>query len=120
VAYEPALTSFILAGTVGGLALVMSLSADWEVTHELARATRDWSAVMLSRSYDREDAGSQRRASREAAILLAHGYERMTEPRDPAVPDAEDAFVARGGEGPAEPIPEGPFVVRYRLVSFPA
>ena len=73
MAYEPALTSFILVGVVGGVALVMNLSADWEVTHELSRATDAWTRA---RSYDNKPS-AQRRASQEAAILLAHGYEKV-------------------------------------------
>lgn len=119
MAYEPALTSFILAGTVGGVALIMSLSADWDVTHELAGATQRWTAVMVSRSYDRDDAKARRRASKEAAILLAHGYERMPERPEPGVPEHPDVAPTGDTEGSAEPVPAGRLVVRYRLASFP-
>lgn len=73
MAYDPALTAFILAGMVGGAALVMNASSDWEIAHELATATNRWTAPIVVRSY--EDSPARHRRAREAAILQAHGYE---------------------------------------------
>jgi hypothetical protein len=91
VAYDPALLSFILAGVVGGVAVVMSASPGWEASHELSRATDHWTAPLVTRRYP-IDAGARERLAREAAILEAHGYEavhrRLDGPR-PASPDDE-------------------------------
>lgn len=76
MAYDPYLTSFILVGIVGGVAVIMSTSADWEVTFELARATNRWTRVVVVRRYD-NDAPSQTRLSKEATILQAHGYKAL-------------------------------------------
>ena len=70
---DPAVIAFILVGIVGGVAVVMSVSADWELTHDLSRATGRWSAPVIVRRYDHDDAGRHRLA-RETAILEAHGY----------------------------------------------
>jgi hypothetical protein len=87
VVYEPALTAVILAGVVGGVAVVLGASSDWEVSSELARATLSWSAPLVTRSYDNDSAAS-RRLSREAVVLRAHGYR---------------AVLQRGSLGSAEP-----------------
>jgi hypothetical protein len=82
--YDPALTAFIMAGVVGGIAVVMNVTSDWEVTFELARATDRWTAPVITRSY--ADAPTKReRRSREAAILGAHGYTPAFERGDPEV-----------------------------------
>jgi hypothetical protein len=73
VAYDPALLSFILAGVVGGVAVVMSASTGWETSHELSRATDHWTAPVVTRRYP-NDATAQQRVAREAAVLEAHGY----------------------------------------------
>jgi hypothetical protein len=117
MAYEPALVSFILAGTVGGLALVMSLSADWEVTHELARATQGWTLVMVSRTYDGADAKAGPRASKEASILVAHGYEQMAGQPEADAAVGEGAPEARGGLDSVVPGSADRIVVRFRLTA---
>jgi hypothetical protein len=73
MAYDPTLTSFIIVGVVGGLAVFLNLSSDWEITRELARATDGWTAPLVVRSY-RDDSTGQERVAREAAQLRGHGY----------------------------------------------
>jgi hypothetical protein len=73
VAYDPALTSFIIVGLVGGVAVVMSASSGWETSHELARATDGWTAPVVTRSYP-DEASARPRLTNEAAVLESHGY----------------------------------------------
>ncbi|MEW5992741.1 MAG: hypothetical protein AB1736_15545 [Chloroflexota bacterium] len=73
VAYDPTLTSFIIVGLVGGVAVVMSVAPGWEASHELARATDDWTLPVVTRTYG-NDARASQRLSREGAILEGHGY----------------------------------------------
>ena len=85
--YDPALTSFLIVGVVGGLAVFLNVSSDWEISFELARATRSWTAPLVVRRY-RDDATAQERVSREAAVLRGHGYEpalRRAERLDPSL-----------------------------------
>ena len=79
MAYDPALTSFIIVGVVGGVAVVMNASAGWEITHELARASDRWTSPYVIRRY-RNDSTAPERASKEAAVLQAHGYEPVSRP----------------------------------------
>ncbi|HXI45834.1 MAG TPA: hypothetical protein VNH13_05995 [Candidatus Acidoferrales bacterium] len=73
MAYDPILTSFIAVGVVGGVAVVMNVSADWGLTHELAQATDNWTTPLVSRRYAR-DAKLFERRTKEVAVLRAHGY----------------------------------------------
>jgi hypothetical protein len=73
MAFDPAVTSFVLVGVVGGLAIFLNASSDWEVARELARETDGWTAPLLVRRY-RTDAAARRRAWREAGVLRGHGY----------------------------------------------
>jgi hypothetical protein len=73
MAYDPMVTSAILVGVVGGLAVFLNLSSDWEITRELARATDRWTAPLVVRSY-RDDARAREKVLREAALLQGHGY----------------------------------------------
>jgi hypothetical protein len=98
VSYEPAIIAFILVAIVGGVAVIMGISADWEVSHDLARATDRWTQPVLVRRYD-GGPGGRRVAEKEAAILGGHGYQ----PSGPGLP-AE----TRAGE---------PVLLTYVLVS---
>jgi hypothetical protein len=73
VAWDPAVTAFILAGLVGGVGLVMNVSEGWELSHELSNATARWTALVVVRRYE-AGAASKRRRAREGAVLAAHGY----------------------------------------------
>ena len=73
MAWDPALTSFVLVGVFGGLAVFMNLTSDWGITSELARATDGWTAPLVVRSY-RDDAKARENVGREAALLQGHGY----------------------------------------------
>ncbi len=73
MAYDPMLASAILVGVVGGVAVFLNLTSDWEITRELARATDGWTAPLVVRSY-RDDSKARERVSREAALLLGRGY----------------------------------------------
>jgi hypothetical protein len=88
MAYDPTLTSFIVVAVVGGTAAVMNASSEWELAHELSRATERWTKLAVVRVYER--AVPQDRSGREAAILEAHGYETVPErscgPRPAAAP----------------------------------
>jgi hypothetical protein len=86
VAYDPSLTSFIIVGIVGGVAVVMNASSEWEISHELSRATDNWRALQVVRSYG-DNPAAERMASREAAILEAHGYRPMATGGRSVVPD---------------------------------
>ncbi|NJD28540.1 MAG: hypothetical protein FIA92_09610 [Chloroflexi bacterium] len=72
--YEPAIIAFILVAIVGGIAVIMGISADWEVSHELSRVTDRWTQPVVVRRYDGGPAGRQL-AQKEAAILGDHGYQ---------------------------------------------
>lgn len=72
--FDPAVIAFILVAIVGGIAVIMGISADWEVSHELARATERWTQPVIVRRYDGGPAG-RRLAEQEGAILREHGYE---------------------------------------------
>jgi hypothetical protein len=98
VTYEPAIIAFILVAIVGGLAVIMGISADWEVSHDLSSATDRWTQPVVVRRYDAGSAG-RHLAQREASILRSHGYERS-------------------GPGlPARTAPDEPVLVTYVLVS---
>jgi hypothetical protein len=84
VTYDPVVTSFIMVGVVGGVALVLNVTSDWEVTFELARATDRWTAPLVTRNYDDASTRPQRR-SKEASILGAHGYRPAFERGDAGV-----------------------------------
>ena len=73
MAYDPMLASAILVGVVGGVAVVLNLTSDWEITRELASATDGWTAALVVRSY-RDDSTAQEKVAREAALLQARGY----------------------------------------------
>ena len=115
MAYEPALVGLILAGTVGGLAVVMSVSADWEVSHELARATQGWTLVMVARTYDAGELAAGKRAPKEASILLQHGYEPVVERDEPAMPEPGGDADGQGATAPGGLGTVGRITVRYRL-----
>jgi hypothetical protein len=103
VAYDPALTSFIIVGVVGGVAVVMSAAPGWETSHELARATDGWTAPVVSRSYP-HDPRSRQRLKREAAVLEGHGYRAVLR-----------RGVGGDPEAPAETAADATIVVTYRL-----
>lgn len=88
VAYDPTLTSFIVVAVVGGTAAVLNVSSEWELAHELSRATEHWTKLQVVRVYAPDM--SPDRPVREAAVLEAHGYEvvpeRMCGPRPVAEP----------------------------------
>jgi hypothetical protein len=77
VAYDPTFTSFIVVALVGGTAAVMNVSSEWELAHELSRATERWTKLQVVRVYD--PAVSPDRPAREEAMLQAHGYEVVPE-----------------------------------------
>ncbi len=81
--FEPAVIAFILVAIVGGVAVIMGISADWEVSHDLSRITERWTQPVVVRRYDGGSAG-RRLADREGAILREHGYE----PTGPGLPAA--------------------------------
>jgi hypothetical protein len=83
VLYEPPIIAFILVALVGGLAVIMGISAEWELSHELSRATDRWTQPVVVRRYDAGPAGRERAAT-EAALLRAHGYQ----PSGPGFPNA--------------------------------
>jgi hypothetical protein len=109
VAYDPALLSFILAGVVGGVAVVMSASTGWESSHELSGATDHWSQPVVTRRYP-TDAEAGQRIAREAAILEAHGYKAVARRVDGARQPTPGAPVRDSG-APAG----GQVVVTYHL-----
>jgi hypothetical protein len=128
VAYDPALTSFIIVGLVGGVAVVMSAAPGWESSHELARATDHWTAPVVSRTFPL-DAGAQERLNRETAILEGHGY-RIVLRREVATSSlvaggsiADEASGAgpdgAAGDGPSRELPaeasDRTIVITYRL-----
>jgi hypothetical protein len=114
VAYDPALTSFIIVGVVGGVAVVMSAAPGWETSHELARATDGWTAPVVTRSY-RNDSTARVRESREAAILQGHGYEAILR-RETGGLSALGQVGATGGRKvqPGTPA-RGSIVITYHL-----
>jgi len=73
VAYDPALTSFIVVAVVGGTAAVLNASSEWELAHELSRATERWTKLEVVRVY--EPGTPHDRSAREGAVLQDHGYE---------------------------------------------
>lgn len=75
VAYDPALTSFIVVAVVGGAAAVLNVSSEWELAYELSRATERWTRLEVVRVYG--PAMPPDRPAREAAMLEAHGYEAV-------------------------------------------
>ena len=79
MAYDPTLTSFIVVAVIGGSAAVMNASAEWELGHELSRATDRWTKLEVVRTYAASMARD--RSSREAAMLFGHGYEAVPEER---------------------------------------
>ena len=97
MAYDPILTSFIAVGVVGGVAVVMNVSADWGVTHELAKATDNWTSPLVSRRYERNAKLFERR-TKEVAVLRAHGYNAAYERGEGALREPEPA-------GPADAPP---------------
>ena len=114
MAYDPALLSFIIVGVVGGVAVVMSASPGWEVSHELARATDAWTAPVVTRTY-RNDATARARISTEAAVLSSHGYRAVLRREvggDPVVAEG-DAKEARGDQ--PGPRAGGTIVITYEL-----
>ena len=76
MAYDPALTAFIIVGIVGGVAVVMSAAPGWETSHELDRATDGWTVPVVSRTY-RDSTSARQRRAREVAILEGHGYREV-------------------------------------------
>lgn len=105
MAYDPALTSFIIVGLVGGVAVVMSAAPGWEASHDLARATDDWTAPVVSRTYA-SDARARQRLRREASILEGHGYR--------AILRREVSGALPTGASPASPS-DPAIVITYRL-----
>lgn len=89
MAWDPAVTAFILAGLVGGVGLVMNVSEGWELSHELSSATARWTALVVVRRYE-AGTGSKRRRAREAAVLVAHGYRLAHEQATGPAWDAAD------------------------------
>ena len=77
MAYDPTLTSFIVVAVVGGTAAVLNVSSEWELSHELSRATERWTKLAVVRVYER--ATPPDRSARETAILAEHGYEAVPE-----------------------------------------
>jgi hypothetical protein len=73
VAYDPALTTIIIGGVVIGVMVAVNGASDSGITAELARATGSWTAPLIARSYDNNSTG-QKKLSKEASILQAHGY----------------------------------------------
>lgn len=120
MAYDPALFSFIIVGVVGGVAVVMSASSNWEITHELARATDDWTSPLVMRTYP-GDPTAQQAIAREAAVLGAHGYKAVLrrELRRAGPSEASGSgAVARATSGrgtPAGSPPTAQIVIHYRL-----
>lgn len=113
MAYDPALLSFILAGMVGGVAVVMSASTGWETSHELSRATDQWTQPVVTRRYP-DDAAAGQRIAREAAILEAHGYTTVQR-RLEAAGVASPPDAAPAAERTALAKPAAGWVVTYRL-----
>jgi hypothetical protein len=117
MSYDPALISFILVGLVGGVAVVMSASSGWEISHELARATDGWTAPLVVRSYPNE-AAARERASREASVLEGHGYRavlRRQQGDEPGPAGAGGTDRAGGPGTPAVTSTDGRIVVIYHL-----
>lgn len=106
MAYDPALTSFIIVGIVGGVAVVMSAAPGWESSHELERVTDGWTAPVVSRTYT-VDEPARERLRREAAILEGHGYRAVLRREVDGAPAT--------GEPPAEPMSGPAIVITYRL-----
>jgi len=114
VAYDPLLTSFILVGLVGGVAVVLSAAPGWESSHELTRATDDWTVPVVSRTYG-DDARARQRLRREHAILESHGY-RVALRREAAAAATQDVAPATGAGADRERGgPRREIVVTYRL-----
>jgi hypothetical protein len=114
MAYDPALTSFIIVGVVGGVAVVMNASSGWEITHELARASDRWTSPYVIRRY-RNDSTAQERASKEAAVLQAHGYERVPRPGESRDLGPGGAVATGGRHVMTGTDPGAELVVTYRL-----
>jgi hypothetical protein len=72
--YEPAIIAFILVAIVGGMAVIMGISADWEVSHDLSRVSERWTQPVVVRRYDGGPAG-RHLAVKEGSILRDHGYQ---------------------------------------------
>ena len=98
MAYDPALTSVIVVAVVGGAAAVMNASSEWELAHELSRATERWTKLAILRVYP--PAVAPDRAAREATILADHGYVAVADPNC--------------GPGPAPPRIQGGSAICYR------
>jgi hypothetical protein len=113
VAYDPILTSFIAVSVVGGVAMVMNVSADWGVTHELAQATENWTAALVSRRYERSGSLFERRR-KEASILQAHGYTPAYE-RGDAVPAGPETAAVTGSPVTGEPVGTSVLVIYQRI-----
>ena len=114
MAYDPALTSFIIVGLVGGVAVVMSASSGWETSHELARATDGWTAPVVTRRY-RNDATASVRVSREAAILHDHGYAAVLRRATAGEPVSGDANGTLAPDGGSDAVASGSIVITYHL-----
>ena len=104
MAYEPAIVSFILVGTIGGVAVIMNASSGWEISHDLSRLTQRWTLRQVIRTYG-TDARARERRAREADILQSHGYTSMEMP--------EGTLAARGSDIPTGS--GGRIVIVYQL-----
>jgi hypothetical protein len=71
--HDPIFSSFLIVAVVGGLLIFLNLTSEWGITSELARATDDWTAPLVVRSY-RDDAKAREKVAREAVLLQARGY----------------------------------------------
>ena len=90
--FEPPVVAFILVAIVGGVAVIMGISADWEVSHELSRATDGWTQPVVVRRYEGGPEGRQL-AEKEAAILRGHGYQASGQGLPLATAPGEAALV---------------------------
>jgi hypothetical protein len=116
LAYDPALLSFIIVGVVGGVAVVLNVSSDWEITRELARATEGWTAPIVVRRY-RDDSTLQQKVAREAAVLRGHGYEAVARRRQIGDLDPGRAGTHDGPSGDADAPPTAKVFITYHLVA---
>jgi hypothetical protein len=95
VAYDPTLTSIIVVAVVGGTAAVLNASAEWELEHELSRATDRWTRLEVVRTYSASAARDL--AAREEAMLAGHGYVAVADDRSRPVDGAGAATAAGAG-----------------------
>jgi len=114
LAYDPALLSFIIVGVVGGVAVVMNVSSDWEVARELAHETDSWTAPIVVRGY-RDDSTLQQKVAREAAVLRDHGYQAVLRRRQIGELEPGRARTSDGRRGEAGTPPIARIFITYQL-----